>query len=82
MEEVLCVPQSIAEVANAGISSPADLVPVRAGLASFNGGPRRRTSPIYPGGASVFRPLSAKGRQISNPPILPGAFGILWPLAA
>ena len=53
MGEVLSGPQSIREAANTGISPPADLVPVRAGLASLNGETQAEDFP-NPSGGSEF----------------------------
>ena len=65
-----------------GFLPPTDLVPVRAGLTSFNGGAQAEISPIHPGGMSVLRSLLSKRRRISNPSVPPRASGVLWPSTA
>ena len=74
MGEVFSGPHPIRETANAGISPPADLVPVREGLASLNGETQAEDfpDPSGGGGASLFRALPAKGRWISIRPFLRG----------
>ena len=61
---------------------PIDLVPVRAGLDSFNGEIQAEDFPNPSGGESMFRPLPAKGRWISHSSVPLRASGILWPPAA
>ena len=67
------IPRSAVEAANAGISSPTDVVPVRAGLASFNGGAQAENFPNPSRVARVcFVPYLLRGVRFPIHPFLRG----------
>ena len=62
MGEVFSASQPIDEAADAGVSPPADLVPIRAGLDSFNGEIQAEDFPNPSGGERVcFVPYLLRG---------------------
>ena len=77
------VPHSrLVELLTKGFLPPAYMVPVRAGLATYNGGSKRRASPVPLRGAGMPCSLLIKGTQISNSSVPPRAPGVLQPPTA
>ena len=64
----------LVELQTQGFLPPAYMVPVRTGLATYNG--------VEQGGVGMPCPLLIKGTWISNPSVPPRALGVLWPPVA